>query len=151
MIQRIQTLFLTIAAGLLISMFFAPMVRYTGVDVSIPFVAVADFKGFTLTTIFQIVTTVVCVATIFMYKNRIRQIRLCNLNSLILLAYQVIIAVYFFQRNDIEKFGEGAIFTLPSVFPICAAILTFIAMRYIARDEAMVMAASRLRSAKRHR
>ena len=149
MIQRIQTLFLTVAAGLLISMFFVPMARFTGSDVTLPFVAVAAFKGFTLTTIFQIVCTVLGVVTIFMYKNRIRQIRLCNLNTLILIGYQVIIAIYFFQRHNPDKFGDDVLFTVPCIFPLCAAILTFIAMRYIARDEAIVVAASRLRSGKR--
>ena len=130
MIQRIQTLFLTIAAGLLISMFFTPMVRFTGdTSTTIPFVAVAMAKGFTLTTIFQIVCTVLSVTVIFLYKNRIRQIRLCNLNTIILIGYQIILAVYF--------------------FPICAAILTFIGMRYIARDEALVMASTRLRSGRK--
>ena len=157
MIQRIQTVFLVIAAGLLISMFFTPMIRFTGSDTTIPFVAVAEFKGFTLTTIFEIVCAVLSVVTIFMYKNRIRQIRLCNLNTLILIGYQVIIAIYYFQRNNPDKplgmlhqtMGESPLFTIPCIFPICAAILTFIAMRYIARDEAMVMAASRLRSGNR--
>ena len=87
------------------------------------------------------------IVTLVSFKNRIRQIRLCNLNTLILIAYQIILAVYFFQRDT--KLGEDALFTVPCIFPICAAILTFIAMRYIARDEAMVMAASRLRSGKR--
>ncbi|HIZ87771.1 MAG TPA: DUF4293 domain-containing protein [Candidatus Coprenecus pullistercoris] len=146
MIQRIQTLFLAIAAGLLISMFFTPMVRL-GEDTTIPFVAVAAAKGFTLTTIFQIVCSVLSVAVIFMYRNRIRQIRLCNLNSLILIGYQVILAVYFFQRSS--KLGEDALFTVPCIFPICAAILTFIGMRYIARDEALVMASTRLRTSKK--
>ncbi len=148
MIQRIQTLFLATAAGLLISMFFTPMVRFTGdPTTTIPFVALAAAKGFTLTTIFQIVCTVLSVIIIFMYKNRIRQIRLCNLNSIILIGYQIILAVYFFQRTS--KLGEDALFTVPCIFPICAAILTFIAMRYIARDEAIVMASTRLRSGKR--
>ena len=122
MIQRIQTLFLTIAAGLLISMFFTPMARFVGDSATtIPFVAVAMAKGFTLTTIFQIVCTVLSVTVIFLYKNRIRQIRLCNLNTIILIGYQI----------------------------ICAAILTFIGMRYIARDEALVMASTRLRSGRK--
>ena len=149
MIQRIQTLFLAAAAGLLISMIFTPMVRFTGdPSTTIPFVALAAAKGFTLTTIFQIVCTVLSVVTIFMYKNRIRQIRLCNLNSIILIGYQIILAVYFFQRAS--KLGDDALFTVPCIFPICAAILTFIAMRYIARDEALVMASTRLRSGRKN-
>lgn len=158
MFFRIQSLFLTIAAGLLISMFFAPMVRFVGDSATtIPFVAVATFKGFTLTTIFEIVCAVLSVVTLFSFKNRVRQIRLCNLNTLILIGYQIILAVYFFQRNNPDKplgmllssSGESPIFTIPSLFPICAAILTFIAMRYIARDEAMVIASTRLRSGRR--
>ena len=123
-------MFLTIAAGLLISMFFTPMVRFVGDSATtIPFVAVAMAKGFTLTTIFQIVCTVLSVTVIFLYKNRIRQIRLCNLNTIILIGYQIILAVYFFQRAS--KLGEDALFT------------------YIARDEALVMASTRLRSGRK--
>lgn len=157
MFFRIQSLFLTIAAGLLISMFFAPMIRFVGEDTVIHFVEVAAFKGFTLTTIFQLVCAVLSIVTLVSFKNRIRQIRLCNLNTLILIGYQVIIAIYFFQRNNPDKplgllqqtLGESPIFTIPCIFPICAAILTFIAMRYVARDEALVIASSRLRSGKR--
>lgn len=147
MFFRIQSLFLTIAAGLLISMFFAPMIRFVGEDTVIHFVEVAAFKGFTLTTIFQIVCAVLSIVTLVSFKNRIRQIRLCNLNTIILIAYQIVLAVYFFQRDS--KLGEDALFTVPCIFPICAAILTFIAMRYIARDEALVMASTRLRSGRK--
>ena len=158
MFFRIQSLFLTIAAGLLVSMFFAPMIRFVGDSATtIPFIAIANFKGFTLTTIFQIVCAVLSVVTLASFKNRIRQIRLCNLNTLILIGYQIILAIYFLQRNNPEKplglllanTGESPIFTISCLFPICAAILTFIAMRYIARDEAMVIASTRLRSGKR--
>lgn len=147
MFFRIQSLFLTIAAGLLISMFFTPMIRFTGEDTVIHFVEVAAFKGFTLTTIFQLVCAVLSVVTLVSFKNRIRQIRLCNLNSIILIAYQIVLAVYFFRRGT--TLGEDALFTVPCIFPLCAAILTFIAMRYIARDEAMVIASTRLRSNRR--
>lgn len=147
MFFRIQSLFLTIAAGLMISMFFLPMVRFATDATTIPFVAVAAFKGFTLTTIFQIVCAVLSVVTLVSFRNRIRQIRLCNLNTLILIGYQAVLAVYFFQRT--AKLGEDALFTVPCLFPLCAAILTFIAMRYIARDEALVIASTRLRSGRR--
>lgn len=147
MFFRIQSLFLTIAAGLLISMFFAPMIRFVGEDTVIHFVEVAAFKGFTLTTIFQLVCAVLSIVTLVSFKNRIRQIRLCNLNTIILIGYQIILAVYFFQRAS--KLGEDALFTVPCIFPICAAILTFIGMRYIARDEALVMASTRLRSGRK--
>jgi hypothetical protein len=41
------------------------------------------------------------------------------------------------------------IFSLTAVFPIVASVLTFLALRYISRDEAMIRAASRLRRGRR--
>jgi hypothetical protein len=40
---------------------------------------------------------------------------------------------------------EGSAFTISAVFPVVSAILVFTALRYIARDEAMVRSTSRLR------
>lgn len=132
MIQRIQTLFLLAAAGLIISMFFTPMFTTTDNEVLL---YVKDYTC--LIVIF--VATVLCITTIVSYKKRIFQIRLCNLNSLILLGLQIFLAVKFFTREP------DMIFSITAVFPIAAAILTFIAMRYIARDQALVMASSHLR------
>jgi len=79
------------------------------------------------------------VVTIFDFRKRLRQIRMCNICSLLLIGFQIFLCIKFFNRP------EGQIFSLTAVFPIAAAILCFIAMRYIARDEALVMSASRLR------
>lgn len=136
MIQRIQTLFLLGAAGLILSMFFTRM--YGTLDNEVLLYA-KDYTS--LVIIF--VALVLCITTIVSYKKRIFQIRLCNLNSLILIGFQVYLAVKFFTREP------DMVFSVTAVFPIAAAILSFIAMRYIARDEAMVMAASHLRSRKR--
>ncbi|HIT47930.1 MAG TPA: DUF4293 domain-containing protein [Candidatus Coprenecus stercoripullorum] len=143
MIQRIQTLFLTIAAGLLISMFFTPMVKIMGPE------GVADIVRYVEiypTLIMTLVTTVLCIATIFYYRKRIMQIRICNINTLILIGYQAYLIVYYIKFRD-----TGMVPCITAVFPIAAAILTFIAMRYIARDEALVMAASHLRSRRKNR
>jgi len=98
-------------------------------------------SDYTCLCIISVSFTLACV-TIFSFKNRFRQIRLCNLNTLILIGFQIFLGVKFFTREP------DAVFSITAVFPICAAILTFIAMRYIARDEAMVLAASRLRRKK---
>jgi hypothetical protein len=67
------------------------------------------------------------------------------LSSLIALGFQIYLAVLFFRREP------EMIFTISTVFPVISAIITFIGMRYVARDEAMVMAASRLRSSRRRK
>lgn len=137
MIQRIQTLFLTIAAGLVISMFFIPMVTFAGGSTKI------WYYEYTPTMILLIVTAVLSLVNIFSYKNRLFQIRVCNLNALILLGFQIFMAVRFFQREP------EMIYSIAAVFPIAAAILTFIGMRYVARDEALVRSASHLRDTRR--
>lgn len=73
------------------------------------------------------------------------QIKMCIFNTLILLGFQGWIAYAFFTRE------AGIAFSITAVFPIVCAILTFIAMRYIARDEAVVRAANSIRSAKKRR
>jgi hypothetical protein len=136
MFFRIQSLFLSIAAGLSISMFFTNMAKFVdGVTIS--------FWEHPSVRIFILVVSVLGVIALSSFKKRLYQIRVCNLASLILLGFQIYLAVLFFKREP------GMIFTINAVFPLVSAILTFIGMRYVARDEAMVMAASRLRPSKR--
>ena len=136
MFFRIQSLFLSIAAGLNISMFFTNLIKFTdGLSIS--------FWEYTPTRIFILVTSVLSIVAVSSFKNRLFQMRICNLSTLLSLGFQIYLAVLFFRREP------EMIFTVNAVFPIVAAILTFIGMRYVARDEAMVMAASRLRRSKR--
>ncbi|MBQ5802816.1 MAG: DUF4293 domain-containing protein, partial [Bacteroidales bacterium] len=88
---------------------------------------------------------VICFFTIFIFKHRILQIRMCIFNILVLLGYQAWIAYAFFTREP------GVAFSISAVFPVVCAILTFTALRYIARDEAMVRSANTLRSVRRNR
>lgn len=136
MFQRIQSLFLTLAAGMVISLFFLPLIEF--VDNT-----TITFWEYVPTRIFILVTSVLSVIALFSFKNRMFQIRLCNLNTLILIGFQIYLAVLFFKREP------EMIYTLYAVFPIVSAILTFIGMRYVARDEAMVIASKRLRSSSR--
>ncbi|HCT94108.1 MAG: hypothetical protein A2X19_03375 [Bacteroidetes bacterium GWE2_39_28] len=131
MIQRFQTLFLLAAAALLFSMFFGVM-AYTSEET-------VKFSSVSALLILNIVSFGLAFSSIFLYRHRIIQIRICIYNSIILLGFQGWILWLFFNRPD------GSAFSVTAVFPIVAAILSFTAMRYIARDEAMVRSTSRLR------
>ncbi|MDD2584290.1 MAG: DUF4293 domain-containing protein [Bacteroidales bacterium] len=131
MIQRIQTLFLLAATGLLFSMFFSDMAYNSSETIK--------YTNITALLIMLIVTCTISFVTIFLYRHRVIQIRLTILNSLIMLGLQGWVMWLFFSRP------EDFAFSITAVFPIVAAILTFTAMRYIARDEAMVRSTSRLR------
>lgn len=141
MIQRIQTLFLLIAAGLVLSMAFCNMSESAvstlpdGTFEQSVQRYVDDLTAISL--IFM--SFALMMVTIFDFRKRLRQIRMCNICSLLLIGFQIFLCIKYFKRPD------GQIFTLTAIFPTVAAILCFIAMRYIARDEALVMSASRLR------
>lgn len=138
MIQRIQTLFLMIAFGLIISLFYNKLCYAPQMEP----ITYAQFTPFLILTI---ISAIVCFFTIFVFKHRILQIRMCIFNILVLLGYQAWIGYAFFTREP------GVAFSISAVFPVVCAILTFTAMRYIARDEAMVRAASSIRSARKSR
>lgn len=138
MIQRIQTLFLIAAAGLIAALLFMPMSHIMPVDNIGEEIIIRYTEKYEMMT-FLIVTLVLSLVAIFLYKNRPFQMRVCILNMLILVAFQIWLMVLFF------RYKSDMIFSISIVFPIVAAILTYLAFRYIARDEAMVAAASRLR------
>ena len=131
MIQRIQTLFLLAATALLTSLFFVTIARSQ--------VEAVKLVQIIPLLVFNVITIALSFISIFLYKKRILQLRLTILNSIILIGYQSWIVYLFIIRPD------GSAFTTPAVFPIIAAILSWLAFRYIARDEAMVRAADRLR------
>ncbi|MCF0164142.1 MAG: DUF4293 family protein [Bacteroidales bacterium] len=135
--RRFQTLLLVIVAGLLLTHFWVDfcytMVNEEGasepVKYSIRFVDRSQFLIFTLTTF------MIAVTTIAYSKARLMQIRLCIMNMLLLLGYQIWIVVEFF------KLKQAFTFTIASLFPFACIVLLLLAVRYIWRDEATAIAA----------
>ena len=149
MIQRIQTLFLLISVVLLILLFFAPLAilqlndstfyelftKGYVMDNSIQYAySLMTYNGLTLLLSF---------ITIFLFKKRILQMRICIYNMILLIGLQGVIFYTIYgtaSRLEAEVFLQYA-----SVLPIIAAILNFIAFKYIKRDEELVKAADRIR------
>lgn len=73
------------------------------------------------------------------------QLRVSIFNSIIMIGYQIWLG-YMYYTSPI-----GSIFSITVVFPIIAAILTFMAVRYIARDEALVRSVRSLRKSRKKR
>ena len=131
MIQRIQTIFLLLAAALTASLFFVPLWKQCCLFVYI--------ERHCVITICVVAASLLPLVIVFLYQRRMLQIRLCMVNALILIGCQGLIAYYFLSTE------MTATLCVPSVFPLVAAILTLIAARYIKRDENLVRAADRLR------
>ena len=129
--QRIQTLYLLLATGLVAAMFFctkAGDIYYT------------DYWPY---LILLIVTAFLQVMALTTWKHRIFQMRTASLSAIILLALQGWLIYDFFTTHNTP------VFHITAVFPIVAAILDFLATRSILADEMLVRSADRLRAAKR--
>ena len=139
MIQRVQSLYLLASSGLLFSLFFRPLMRNLDGDTVLKFTQYWPFL------IFLIVTFVLSFFSIFIYKRRIQQMRICIYNMLVLLAFQGWIAYMYFTKMD------GVVFTISAVFPIVAGIFVFMAFRKISEDEALVQGMNSLRDMTKNR
>lgn len=147
MIQRIQTVYLFIVTGLLIVAMCLPMGYFVDVTGEQAFKAMGiEVHGAFQSTwgLFGILmlSAMVALAAIFVYKNRMLQIRMTIFNSLLLLGYYIaFIAFYFALKGDGNLFRIGWALCLPLI----SIILNVLAIRAIGRDEVMVKAADRLR------
>ena len=107
MIQRIQTVYLLIVAGLLITAMCMPIGYFIDTMGEHPFKAL----GLEINDAFQstwglfgilMLSTIVAVATIFLYKNRMLQIRMTIFNSLLLVGYYIAAADSKLKRMEYE-------------------------------------------------
>jgi hypothetical protein len=91
-----------------------------------------------------IITTILQLIALGTYNYRVFQMRTATLSAVILLAFQGWLAFDYFTAAD------EVIFKLTAVFPLVAAILDAIAVRYIVRDQLLVESISHLRSRKKN-
>ena len=147
MIQRIQTVYLLLVVVLLVATLFMPLLTLqigqeffsmdaSGVSSLINQEAAAlgtTWGLFALTAIIALVAMV----TIFLYKNRILQIRLCVFNALLMIGFYAYVAflVWRWQGEVPEMQWQ---LKLGLAFPVIALILDYLAIRNIGADEALV-------------
>lgn len=129
--QRIQTLYLLLATGLVVSLFFCMKAG------DIPF---TDYWPY---LVLLIVTGFLQVMALTTYKHRVFQMRTAVLSAIILVGFQGWLVYDFISTHN------DPVFHVTAVFPIVAVILDFLAARSILADELLVRSADRLRSAKR--
>lgn len=152
MIQRIQSIFLFASLCLLMPMFFVPVAKLiyeTGEVLTFNltgFYQVGEETCIRISNqysilVFGILVCLLNLITVFMYKRRVLQLRLCIYNILLLAG---LIGVMLFVVYSVQNVGSVS-FCLSSVFPIISAIFHYLAFRGIRKDELMVQALSRLR------
>ncbi len=157
MIQRIQTIFLLLVLILGVLFSFSPVLGFTGYEADFIMnayktAAVGDSANIIAKNmgvgVMQGLIFLVALVTIFLFKKRHLQIKLSKLNIL-LIALQIAAIVMY---SDVVKTAIGPTtndvsvsFKFGSVIPVISLILTYLAIRFIKKDEDLVRAADRLR------
>lgn len=156
MIQRIQTVYLVLALVCMTIFYFVPFGSIAtqteaGLeDVSLGLYGadftlngeVEHFSSLPLLILLSLVVLTI-VATIFLYKHRIIQIRMCIFNAVLALGCSGLAFFYLYQAS--EKYGTEFSTNVLVVLPIVAAIFMVLALRSIAKDEALVRSIDRIR------
>ena len=158
MLQRIQTIYLAIVAIACILLFFFPLANYYdelqgnykffiyGIRSMDPEPRVLFSLYFTIPLIFLVVASFIfTVSTIFLFKNRPLQIRLCAFNMLTNIV--LIMVIFFFYATKIKTLTQ----TEPEynytgmALPLVSLLFLVLANKAIKRDEALVKSTDRLR------
>ncbi len=140
--QRLQTLYLCIATGLIVALFFSVKAFTLGPG-GVHSVELTYIK-YTPYLILLILIAILQLLAVFTFNARVFQMRTAVLSAILMIALQAWIGVDYFTA-DMEL-----IFRFTAVFPLVAAILNFIAARYILRDQLLVESVSHLRSRKKN-
>lgn len=149
MIQRIQSVYLLIMAVLSVIVISFPAATLVGADNSITVMTTLEMKCPDGTETYQpwalfalqVISAIIALATIFMYKKRMRQIRLILFNIILLVGYYVTFAVFAFKLKGDASFVPSWTVCLPFV----NIVLGWLAIRAIGKDEMLVKAYERLR------
>ena len=147
MIQRIQSVYVLVSALLV-----ATLMKLKFADLMVnnelyTFVARGIYNGeemiFDGLAIFIFIPLIALLhfVVIFLYKKRILQIRILVFTIILLLG---LFGLFFYFTytgfNDVK-----VAFKVPIVFPVVAAILDFLAIRAIGKDEALIRSLDRIR------
>ena len=144
MIQRIQTLHLLIVTALMAVTLFAPLAWFAG--------DAGEFRlyAFSLQTSAGEAVQSTCVLpfiTIFLFKRRLLQIRLCVVEIVLLIGSAVMEAAYYFLSwrvfSELSFHTQG--FRPAIALPLVCLLFAYLAARAVFRDELMVRAADRIR------
>lgn len=139
MIQRIQSIYLFIVTALSITQCFFPFAAVKGMSLGMGNCYI--YAGLAA------IAPIVSLVSIFMFKKRILQMRLNSFN-IILMLFQIISMVayfFYFKSNAVADDVLPTHILLPFALPFINIILTYLAIRAIGKDEALVRSLDRLR------
>lgn len=153
MIQRIQSLYLFVVAVISGMILFSPLADLYAVEAIDN--CVLDYRGivhlkeqivlqntWALTAI-AVIIPVISLVTLFLFKNRMLQIRMTIVNIMLQLGFYIILAVYLYVAVVDAKLD---LHLKPIVvFPLICVVFNYLAIRAIGKDEALIRSLNRVR------
>jgi len=145
MIQRIQSIFLLIVVILSAVLLVVPVYElhdFSRIDPD-GMIKTFNISDNTLLMILNYAIGILAFVTIFMYKWRNVQIRMCNIG---LLLTCLLIGLLFFVADTMSSnMNQRVQYKYGSYLPLIELVFLFLASRYVKKDEEMVRSADRLR------
>ena len=154
MIQRIQTLYLAIAAALAGWLLKGDIVKLVG-DKGEAYGL--SFKGISLIqdgipelveksiplSILMIIVPILLFVSMLLFKNRKLQIRVTVLSTLLFAGVLIMMLFYIFITG--KNMGADPIFNIKLVFPLVGIVFGYLAFRSILKDELLIKSYDRIR------
>ena len=141
--QRIQTLYLALATGLIVAMLFSLKAVVPGPDGT--FLQEVKYASYLPYLILLVVIALLDFLALTTFRFRVFQMRTAVLAALITIAMQAWIAVDYFTADS------SLVFRLTAVFPLVAVIFDLLAARGIASDIMVAESVNHLRTRKKNR
>ena len=161
MIQRIQTLFLILYIGALVSTFFFPVWQKISLNdetnsieiIVTGYISSVDFNNGDTSVLYDnfiisglvIMSCIVAAFSIFSYKNRLNQIKLGALNSFITSVLIIYFLYDIFYNEQYININDKISFLISFYLIFLAIFFNFLANRFIRKDELLVRESERIR------
>lgn len=152
MVQRIQTVYLLVATILIGSIFAYPIAELLSSEGQL---FIFNFNGLSIENeaglYFLTIPPIILLGTIaliplvsmFLYKKRIIQMRLNSFNIILMIGY---VGLNYYYIQNFSKQLDGVVsYEIAAIFPFIAAVLTYLAIRAIGKDEALIKSMDRIR------
>lgn len=149
MIQRIQSLYILIATVLIALTAFMPLMDFISMDGDCQFTALGILQGENIILktipllILLLAATLFNAMAFFSFKNRMLQIRFLVFSIVLHVCSYGLGAYYLLQIKDSIMGATSK--SIAMTFPLISAILIYLAIRSIGKDEALVKSLDRIR------
>ncbi len=154
MIQRIQTLHLLAVAAIMSLTLFMPLAWFAGPEQMYTLHAFSLVDGAGVAEpaplylgILLALATALPLVNIFLFRNRMLQVRLCVVEAILLVGAMILNGLYYYRFGEVLA-GMGCVsegVKGPALLPLFALVFTWLAGRAIMKDEIMVRAIDRIR------